>query len=275
LVLAGHSDFIAGIVFSHDGKSVATASGDRCVKVWDAVTGKNTLTLQPHNVWVFAVLFSADDSQLVTGDIARVGGTEDKFIGELKWWDSRTGKLIRTQHGHENGVLTLAYNPVRKQIASGSVDGSIIVWDPKTDKVLRHIQGHRGDVFDLSFSPDGGTLASAARDGTVKVWDLTSRKEARTFRGHKGRVLAVRYNPDATLLVSAGNEYVQDRRDFRGELRIWNAQSGDYLTGITDDTAGIYSVAFSRDGKLLATGHGDGTVKIWDVAKLLEQRWSK
>jgi WD40 repeat protein len=293
--LRGHADFVGGLAFSPDGTRLATASGDRTVRVWDAATGQNTHTLRGHNVWVIAVAFSPDGTQVASGDLVALDQAETRFTGEVKLWDARTGKRNTALRGHGNGVVSLAYSPDGKRLASGGVDGTIIVWELASGKPALAFWGHREDVMGLAFSPAGRRLASASRDGAVRVWDLvrltrsgrkpttragdrdlTAEKEALTLKGHEGRVLCVAFSPDGRRLASAGFHDDNQCRSL-GEVRVWDAHTGRQLAALEGGPGenGTYGLAFSPDGTRLATAHGDRTVKVWDVANLIGRARAK
>jgi WD40 repeat protein len=268
--LGGHAEFVASTAFDSTGKRLVTTSGDKTLKVWDTASGKNTFTIAGCNSAMFPARFWPNRSQFAAGDVAAVKDHPEKLIGEVKFFDLTTGKRTTTLRGHTDAVLSLAYSFDGKQMASGSIDGTVILWDPESGKARRTLEAYENEIFDLSFSPDGFYLATASRDPVVKIWETNSGRQILALKSEQQRILSLSYSPNGKLLASAGNRYVQNGPGWLGEASIWDAKTGNSLAKIGDSTTGIYSLAFSPDGKHLATAHGDGTVKIWEVAKLLK-----
>jgi WD40 repeat protein len=210
--LADHTDFVWGPAFSPDGARLATASSDMTAKVWDTTTGEEVFTLHGHGAMVQAITFSPDG-----GHIATVGECDNT----ARIWDAMNGKHIMTLDG--GACLTsLGYSPDGKHLATGRIDGSVIVWDVSGDngQELFTLSGHAAFIPDLAYSPDGAHLATASFDGTAKVWDLDSRQEWLTFP-IKNAVTRVVFSPQGTDLATAG---------FDGQVRIWILDLDELMT---------------------------------------------
>jgi WD40 repeat protein len=164
--LKGHTNFVLSLAFSPDSKTLASASEDRRIKLWDVAAGKEQATLQGHTERVNFVAFSPDGKTLASA-------SDDKTI---KLWDMATGKELATLQGHTERVLSLAFRPDGKMLASVSADKTIKQWDVATGKELATLMGHKSVVLSVVFSPDGKTLASASFDKTIKLWDVKPAK---------------------------------------------------------------------------------------------------
>ncbi|MEH2136213.1 WD40 repeat domain-containing protein, partial [Nostoc sp.] len=160
--LTGHSSGVYSVVFSPDGKTLASGSEDKTIKLWDVSTGKAIKTLTGHSSWVLSVVFSPDGKTLACG-------SDDKTI---KLWDVSTGKAIKTLTGHSSWVKSVVFSPDGKTLASGSDDKTIKLWDVSTGKAIKTLTEHSSTVYSVVFSPDGKTLASGSVDKTVILWDL-------------------------------------------------------------------------------------------------------
>jgi WD40 repeat protein len=164
---------------------------------------------------------------------------------------------LTTLKGHTDWVLSVAYNPDGKQLASGSVDQTVKIWDATTGQEIRTLRGHTGAVWSLAYSPDGKRLASASADTTVKVWDATTGREILTFKGHTNPAGPVAFSPDGKCIASG---------DDHAMVKVWDATTLQELDSLEGDAGWVSSVAFSPDGKRLTISWlKDGTVSVWEV----------
>jgi WD40 repeat protein len=136
------------------------------------------------------------------------------------------------------------------------------------------LQGHTGEkslgrVLAVTFSPDGQTLASGGADQTARLWDVAAGKERRILR-HAGPVDCVAYSPDGRILATGSAAAVSREEKAPGQLRLWDVATGRELAVLTGHTDAVRCVAYSPDGKTLASGSADGGIKLWDVGSRKE-----
>jgi WD40 repeat protein/formylglycine-generating enzyme required for sulfatase activity len=253
--LSGHTETIMSLAFSPDGKTLASASDDRTIKLWVVATGKNTATLGGHTDHVLSVAFSPDGKTLASG-------SQDETI---KLWEIATGNNIATFMGHKRGVASVVFSPDGRTLVSGSWDKSIKFWDVTAGHQTAVLDGH---TWAVRFSPDGKSLASAGADKTIKLWDIASGKNTAILKGHVTVIHCLAYHPDGKTLASASGE---------SAIKLWDTASGKNFATLQQDSGKIYYVAFSPDGKTLASAcagrtiasgftEGDTTVRLWDLA---------
>ncbi|MBN3944395.1 AAA-like domain-containing protein [Nostoc sp. NMS9] len=244
--LEGHSDSVNSVVFSPDGKTLASASYDKTIKLWNRDTGKEITTLRGHSDSVNSVVFSPDGKTLASASY-------DKTI---KLWNRDTGKEITTLRGHSDKVNSVVFSPDGKTLASASSDKTIKLWNRDTGKEITTLRGHSDKVYSVMFSPDGKTLASASDDKTIKLWNLDTHKEITTLRGHSNWVNSVVFSPDGKTLASASYDKT---------IKLWNLDTHKEITTLRGHSNWVNSVVFSPDGKTLASASYDKTIKLWNL----------
>jgi WD40 repeat protein len=153
------------VAFSADGKRLASAGEDKTVKVWDAQTGQEQLTLKGHADRVYSVAFSPDGKRIASAS----------WDMTVKVWEAQTGQEQLTLKGHAGRVHSVAFSPDGKRLASAG-DGTVRLWDADAGQQVLALQGHTDRVWSVAFSPDGKRLASggykSGKPCEVKVWGL-------------------------------------------------------------------------------------------------------
>ncbi|MGO9473272.1 MAG: toll/interleukin-1 receptor domain-containing protein [Rhodomicrobium sp.] len=261
--LTGHTKFVLSVAFSPDGRTLASASSDATIKLWEVATGLELRTLAGHTKAVFSVAFSPDGRTLASG-------SWDKTI---KLWEVTTGRELRT-FANTSNVETVVFSPDGRMLASPSHDGTIKLWEVMGGQELRSFSGYKGVVRSLAFSPDGRTLASPGGfDKTIKLWDVASGQELRTLTGRTAYYMAsVAFSPDGRTLASGGMDYKfspegQQLSELEGALRLWEVTTGLELRTFSGYTGDAQSLAFSPDGRTLASADSNYTmITLWEVA---------
>jgi WD40 repeat protein len=264
LVLRGHTNQIAAVAWSPDGKRLASAGGDPAgksgeLKVWDLVTGKEQFTPAANTDYpVSTVAWSPDGKRLAWGG-GRISGFRNNLPGEIRIWDARDGGKILNLRGHTGLVHAVAWSPDGRRLASAGGEsgppGQAKIWDAADGKELFDLRGHKHEVNSVSWSPDGPQLATASADGTLKIWGAATGKEVRTLRGHGLAVYEARWSPNGEQLASIG----ADRA-----ARIWDAATGREVLNLP--AAPDVKLHWRPDGAGVALHYPDGTIKIWQFA---------
>lgn len=261
----GHAQMVKAVSFSPDGTTIASGGADGTVVLWHAATGNKIHVIDAHSKDVEAVSFSPDGKMLATA------GKDNAIV----LWDTATGKEIATLEvqprkglagsigrwkslaGHSQWVVTVAFSPDGRSLASGSSGKAVILWDVKAAEQMKIIEGHSGLVRSVAWSPDGRALASGSEDNTIVLWDTSTGNDIRTLEGHSYAVNSVCFSPDGKVLASGSDD---------NSVNLWDVKTGAKTQDLKGHADSVRSVVFSVDGKTLASAGSDKTVILWDVS---------
>ena len=277
-IFSGHVDGVTAVAWSPDGRRIVTGSYDATIRVWDAVTGEELLSLE-HGSQVESVVWSPDGSCIAAGsdDGVRVldavtgeellslehGSQVESVVwspdgsciaagsaGGVRVLDAVTGEgLFSLEHSH--WVRSVAWSPDASRIAAGSDDG-VRVWDAVTGEELLSLE-HGNQVESVVWSPDGSRIAAGFVGDGVRVWDAVTGEGL--FSLERSRLVrSVVWSPDGSR-IAAGSA---------GGVRVWDAVTGEGLFSL-EHSHWVRSVAWSPDGSRILTKSRRNEIHIWDV----------
>jgi WD40 repeat protein/tRNA A-37 threonylcarbamoyl transferase component Bud32 len=295
----GHQSEVLDVAFSPDGGSIISSSwGDRTVKVWDIEPRSHDTILTTEKWMVRTSLFSPDNKWLVTrmvgegglkvwdvatrrqlkeltlplpdpggpGSISPDGKTLVLVVDRrIALWDAAFN--LRGMWTNDFAPISLSFTPDSRTLAVSGMQGSawyifdgitnrLAFWDLTTQSRVNKLPAAAPSAIIVQFSHDGKKLAIGYLDGKVRLWDYETERLLAEFTDQHERIWSVAFSPDDAWLVAAGAE---------GLVAFHNLRTGRDLSSIRTSrwTPGL---AFTSDGKTLASTEGDGTVRLWNLA---------
>lgn len=286
--IEGYSLYVKSVSYNPDGTLLAAGVSWRHVDIWDIETGVRLHSLYGHDGQVTSVTFSADGEQVVSAS----------SDNQVKIWDIKTGECLSTLDAGEEWMQhnVVCHHPMTSQIAYSANDYTICIWDTQSEVMINTLSGHSDDVIALAYSRDGTKLASSAEDETIKLWNLETGQCIRTLQCEELESASdLEFSSDGRRLVSCSyigevitwdctigvrlysedvashavvwhphkNQYATAGLD--NKVKLWAAESSEVESDWKGHTAWIQSVDYRGDGKQLASGSLDATIKLWDL----------
>jgi WD40 repeat protein len=253
--LVGHSLNLRRVAYSPDGKVMAAAADReaRSVGLYDAATGRRLKSLT-RPAPCYAVAFAAGGRTLAVAGLDRT----------VTLFDAGTGKERAVLRGHPHWIDTLDFTADGRTLATASYDGTVRLWDAATGRALRTLR-HPRRLAALRFAPGGDRLVTGWQEtrerGFIKLWDVPAGRELRAAAAGLVTPGTVAFSADGRFLAFAGSPGGKAPHG----IVVWDGRTGAALCNLPGHTWHVTCLAFAPDGKALATGSSDQTVRVWDV----------
>ncbi|MFK5894519.1 MAG: WD40 repeat domain-containing protein [Pseudomonadota bacterium] len=290
------SNAVYALAFSPDGHFLISGGQDKTVKIWDTKSWELKRVLQGHASNVETVIFSPDNQSLASG------GTD----GQIFLWQTSNGKVQQNLLGHQGKVSTLAFVEQGKRLVSGGADADLRLWDVESGRLLREFEGHTAQISALVAAPNSNTIYSAAYDNRLLEWSATLSSQQQLVPlpdaqqvkkaslianspwvvvGYDSSVLRL-YNRETKtwnnetitahpfshftdLQVSPTGDWIATSNYNDPELKLWQLENRTLKEKIAlRHDPQLNAIAFSPDGRWLASSTWDGWVYLYDLHRL-------
>lgn len=244
----GHAAWIEGLSFAPDGRTLASASYDRTVKLWTLVPWQahNTLSIQG---WMRRVVWSPDGRILATCSFDRI----------IRLWDGETYCFLLSLQRHTAAVYDLAFTADGSCLLSVSEDGALCVWEVATWQCIHVLRGYTGTLYDVDWNADHSRIASMGSDGVINIYTVADGALQHALSSNTNIMVGLSWSADDRWLATSkmGNM-----------IALWDTQSGAQSRELSDPDnprSVFYGLAWRPDGQRLAAGTASHGILIWDV----------
>jgi eukaryotic-like serine/threonine-protein kinase len=240
-----HGTAVYSVVFSPDGRMLATVGADRALRLWDVAKGGLLSSPIRHEKAIRAIAFSPDGRIVATA-------SDD---GAMRQWDAMTGGPVGRPCLHGAAVTAISFSPDGSRIATASRTVAPSLWETATGRRIGESAEHDAQVMAVAYHPDGARLALTGGDGVVRLRETANGSFLGEILRHVAAVNMLAFSPDGRQLVTGCSD---------GRARFWDSDRGTTLAEIPV-RAEAGCVVYSPEGRSIATTSQDGTARLWDT----------
>lgn len=257
--LSGHSDRIFSVEYSRDGTYIVSSSYDSTIRIWDTKTGSCFKTFDACSIDkdylhtpVGAVALSPNNNYIVGG----------LYSGKIVIWDINSQKILHILEGC-NPIRGVSFSPKGDKIVAGGVNQKVNVWDVQSGNLVMTKREHTNQITSVVYSPDGSRILSAGNDEMIICWDANTGDVVWQIKCVDRPITSIAVNNEGTYVVATSE-------DVNYPLFICDLKTGKILVSYHGMFIQAESVAFSPNGRHIASGGIDGTIIVWDFPPLQE-----
>lgn len=301
-MIEGYSDSVSSVVYSPDGNTIASGNLNHNIHLWDANTGRIIKTLTGHTDIITSVVYSPDENTIATGSYdntirlwdvhtyvhrktlnGQIGSVSSMNFNpdgdiivccggkEIRIFDVHTGELLKTLTGYTRYVNSIAFNPEGNTFAISG--GGLDLFDVNTSKHLKTFTEQIDSINSMIYILDGKMIITGGWDdgeegavfGRIDLWHVNTGKHLKTIEvdGFNG-VMGIALRPDGNIFVCGDMNYM----GLASRIHVWKVNSWEHIKTIKGHASSVDSLAFSPDGKTLASSGRDGTILLWDFSNI-------
>ena len=241
----GRPAVVTGVAITPDGRTIAAATDDHCVLIWDVAAAAWKARLEGHADWVHSVGLAPDGKSLVSGAGDRA----------ICLWDIDEQSRIFKTLACDKAVAGVAFHPNNQQVAVVGFSNRLQIINTSAGQTSQQLNCPCADVRTVTFSLDGTRLAVAGRNGRIRLWNVDNGSRERDIETDGRRIRALAFSPDGRLLAAAGNSPV---------IHVVDLSTGQAWTTLDPRPAKVWALLFV-DNRQLAVGGTDNRISIWDL----------